>query len=65
VVGRDGTVFEVNAPTLGQFDTSKSFQLPLEDLMINQFKFKSVKADILVRGNIPFLNVILANGNFQ
>ncbi|XP_048588414.1 cilia- and flagella-associated protein 44-like isoform X2 [Nematostella vectensis] len=40
---KDGTVLEVEAPDPGEHDTSKTFHLPLTNLKITEFLFKSVK----------------------
>ncbi|XP_031554688.1 cilia- and flagella-associated protein 44-like isoform X2 [Actinia tenebrosa] len=40
---KDGTVLEVEAPQHGEHDTSKTYHLPLQNLKITEFFFKSVK----------------------
>ena len=39
---------EFKQPQPGKFDVSKSYQLPLEGLKINEFKFVTIKDRILV-----------------
>ena len=47
VTGKDGTVKEFSQPFEGAHDTSKSFELPLQSLLLNEYKFKSVKQKLL------------------
>ena len=45
---RDGTVLEVEAPQPGNNDTSKSYYLPLSNLKITEFQFRSIKEKLRV-----------------
>ena len=45
---KDGSVLEVACPDPGKNDTSKTFLIPLPGLKKKEFKFKSVKDDLIV-----------------
>ena len=49
VVGKDGAIFEFKTPDLKRLDTSKSFKMATEEILLNTFQFKSVKDDLIVR----------------
>lgn len=44
---KDGTVKEFSQPTPGAYDTSKSFELPIEKLQLNHYTFQTVKQKLL------------------
>ena len=48
ICGKDGYVLEVSCPTAGDYDTSKTFLIPLTGLKRTEFKFKSIKDKLVV-----------------
>ena len=51
---RDGTVLEVEAPEPDNYDTSKSYYLPLANLKITEFQFKSIKEKLRVGSALEY-----------
>ncbi|XP_057301359.1 cilia- and flagella-associated protein 44-like isoform X2 [Hydractinia symbiolongicarpus] len=47
VACRNGSIQEFLQPSSGKFDTTKSFQLPLQGLLSKEYQFKSIKDELL------------------